>query len=115
MKGKKIVWIIISCIVIILSILIGILEYKKSYFKIPENYISKDEAHYSYIDGSDIDYYVYKDKIIVDEMSYFPADKYSYTSERTVTIYKNLNENEIKNYKNTIKNRKGKIIFHSRK
>lgn len=114
MKKKKIVVFSIISIIIILGISIVIKDYEKKNFKIPDGYIEYYESNKSYLDGPDIKFYIYTDKIIVDVMSYFPSDLYSYTKERTVTLYKDLNESEIKNYKNTIENKKGKIILNIR-
>lgn len=111
---KKLILLIAISIIIICSILVGVKYYLKINFTIPDDYIRKDEDYNSYMDGSDADYYIYDNKVIVDTVSYFPDGLYSYTKERTVTLYNNLNENEIKNYKNTIYNKKGKVLFHSR-
>lgn len=111
---KKLILIIPISIIIICGILVGIKYYLKINFKIPDDYIRKDEDYNSYMDGSDSDYYIYDNKIIVDTVSYFPAGIYSYTKERTVILYNHLNEKEIKNYKNTIENKNGKVLFHSR-
>ena len=110
---KKLILLIAISIIIICSILVGVKYYLKINFKIPDDYIRKDESYDSYRDGSDIDYYIYDNKVIVDTVSYFPDGLYPYTKERTVTLYNHLNENEIKNYKNTIYNKKGKVLFHS--
>ncbi len=111
---KKLILLIAISIISICSILLGVKYYLKINFTIPDDYIRKDEDYNSYMDGSDADYYIYDNKVIVDTVSYFPDGLYSYTKERTVTLYNNLNENEIKNYKNTIYNKKGKVLFHSR-
>ena len=111
---KKLILLIAISIISICSILLGVKYYLKINFTIPDNYIRKDEDYNSYMDGSDSDYYIYDNKVIVDTVSYFPDGLYSYTKERTVTLYNHLNENEIKNYKNTIYNKKGKVLFHSR-
>ncbi len=111
---KKLILLIAISIISICSILLGVKYYLKINFTIPDDYIRKDESYDSYRDGSDTDYYIYDNKVIVDTVSYFPDGLYSYTKERTVTLYNNLNENEIKNYKNTIYNKKGKVLFHSR-
>ena len=111
---KKLILLIAISIISICSILLGVKYYLKINFTIPDNYIRKDEDYNSYMDGSDSDYYIYDNKVIVDTVSYFPDGLYSYTKERTVTLYNHLNENEIENYKNTIYNKKGKVLFHSR-
>ena len=111
---KKLILLIAISIISICSILLGVKYYLKINFTIPDDYIRKDEDYNSYMDGSDADYYIYDNKVIVDTVSYFPDGLYSYTKERTVTLYNNLNENEIKNYKNTIYTKKGKVLFHSR-
>ena len=111
---KKLILLIAISIISICSILLGVKYYLKINFTIPDDYIRKDEDYNSYMDGSDSDYYIYDNKVIVDTVSYFPDGLYSYTKERTVTLYNNLNENEIKNYKNTIYTKQGKVLFHSR-
>ena len=111
---KKLILLIAISIISICSILLGVKYYLKINFTIPDDYIRKDESYDSYRDGSDTDYYIYDNKVIVDTVSYFPDGLYSYTKERTVTLYNHLNENEIENYKNTIYNKKGKVLFHSR-
>ena len=49
--------------------------------------------------------YVYNDKIIVEENSYFPIGQYSYTHCKIITIYKGINDPE------KIKEEKGKIVL----
>ena len=89
----------------------------KSY-EIPNDYIKKFDKNTSYVDGPDITYYIYKDKIITDKNSYYPVGSPSgSTHERTITLYDNLNINENGSddyYLNLIENNNGKIVFHSK-
>lgn len=114
MKHKKTL-VIIGIIVLILFAVVSLLtvSYHNAHFTIPDNYLQKFENHMSYVDGPDVDYYIYKDKIIVDEQSYYPLG-HSITHERTITLYDNLeiNETNLKNYLTIIKDRKGKVVLH---
>ena len=101
MKKKS----IIIMIVILLVIFIGLIIYKNRKYVIPDDYVRKIENHMSYLDGSNEDIYVYNDKIIVVENSYYPDGQYSYNFCRTITIYKGINDPE------KIKEKKGKIVF----
>lgn len=102
MRKKSIIIMII--ILLIIGVLI-ILTHKNSKYIIPDNYIKKIEKHMSYLDGTDEDIYVYNDKIIVEENSYYPYGQHLYTHCRTITIYKGINDPE------KIKEKNGKIVF----
>lgn len=95
----------IIMIVIFLIIFIGVLIYKNRKYVIPDDYVRKIENHMSYLEGSDEDIYVYNDKIIVEENSYYPYGQHLYTHCRTITIYKGINDPE------KIKEKNGKIVF----
>lgn len=125
MKNKKVL-IIVGVIILVISILIYIFiitstndkndqnNVVKSNFTIPSDYLKKIENHMSYVDGPDIDYYIYNDKIIIDRNSFYPLGQYSYNHEHTITVYENLeiNENNINNYKELIQDKKGKVVLH---
>ena len=96
---------IIIMIVIFLIIFIGFLIYKNRKYVIPDDYVRKIENYMSYLDGSDEDIYVYNDKIIVEENSYYPYGQHLYTHCRTITSYKGINDPE------KIKEKNGKIVF----
>ncbi len=75
MKNKKVL-IIVGVIILVISILIYIFiststndknDVVKSNFTIPSDYLKKFENHMSHVDGPDIDYYIYNDKIIIDK------------------------------------------------
>ena len=109
---KKYFFIIL--IVVVLCIVIGIfvINNKKS-FSIPDNYIDKIEDHKSYIDGADIDYYIYSDKIIKVINNSYPVGQYSYTHERKILVYENLKQEDIQNYRTYTQENKGKIVLHT--
>ena len=124
MKNKKVL-IIVGIIILIISILIYIFiststkndqnDVVKSNFTIPGDYLKKIENHMSHVDGPDIDYYIYNDKIIIDKNNYYPLGQYSYNHEHTITVYENLeinNENNINNYKELIQDKEGKVVLH---
>ena len=68
----------------------------------------------SYLDGTDEDIYVYNDKIIVEENSYFPIGQYSYTHCKIITIYKGINDPEKIKEEKKSKRRKTKTIENSK-
>jgi len=89
----------------------------ESNFTIPGNYLHKYESHMQYVDGADVDYYIYSDKIIVDTRNSYPLGQYSYTYEHTIKLYDNLTIDEINSndYHKLIQNKKGKIVLHEYK
>ena len=110
---KKIYFFItIIVLVICIAIWLFIINNKKS-FSIPDNYIDKIEDHKSYIDGADIDYYIYSDKIVKVINNYYPVGQYSYTHEREILVYENLKQEDIHNYKSYTQENKGKIVLHT--
>ena len=109
---KKIYFIMIVVLVVCIAIGIFIINNKKS-FSIPDNYIDKIEDHKSYIDGPDIDYYIYSDKIIEVINSYYPLGQFSYTHECKILVYENLKQEDIQNYKSYTQENEGKIVLHT--
>lgn len=105
---------ITSIIIFILSLLTYIIYNSNNNFTIPNNYLQKFELHMSHLDGADIDYYVYNDKIIVDSRNYYPVG-HSYTYEQTIELYSNLtiDETNLNDYLKLIQNKKGKIVSHT--
>ena len=78
-------------VLLIIVMIIWFLQTKN--YQIPSDYIKKFENHMSYIDAGDVDYYIYKDKIIVDTQNYYPVGApHSYSRE--VVEYNDLNNLE---------------------
>ena len=110
MKKKNIMILIILIIIVLCFIL-----YKTFVpFKIPENYNLKFENNKSYIDGPDKTFYIYNNKIIVEEKSYFPDGYTKGTKNRNITVYKNIDTKNIKvidDVYNLIKNKEGIKVY----
>lgn len=83
-------------------------------FTIPENYIMKFEDNMAIVDGPDINFYLYQDKIIVESKSIYPVGT-PHNSDYTVTIYENLgdisNITNLTEVRNLIQNKNGKVVI----
>lgn len=94
-KNHKITAIIIGivtiAVVIICAIILTNLGHRYGNYKIPDGYISTYRNDMQYIDGPNMIYYIYSDKIILEETSVFPSGS-PHGSTRTIKLYRNITD-----------------------
>jgi len=110
--------IIILAVIVIIGIC-GFAIYKITAvknFTIPENYKLKLQDNKSYVDGPNITYYIYDNKIITENISYFPLGHPKGTKCHTIIVYNNVITNNIKEINDIyklIENKKGYQVYKS--
>ena len=103
-------------IIIVLIIGVAVLVFLKTSnsFEISQDYIRKIESHYSYVDGPDIDYYIYDNKIVKETNSYYPVgSKYNHTRE--IVVYEGIENAKdigtLSQVQNVLNGKSGKIVL----
>lgn len=114
---KKLIILLIILLIAIIGVLIWKITTSKN-FSIPEDYNLKLQENNSNIDGEDIIYYVYNNKIIIEKISYYPLGHPKGTMHRVVTIYEDVITSDIKeinDIRSLINNKKGKEVYNAYK
>lgn len=117
MKNKKFFIVIVGVIAVIL---VGVLGFfilnRNSSFTIPDGYLHKFTSHLSHLDGPDTDYYVYADKVIVEENASYPSG-HSTTHERKITLYDELTTKatSLEEVLTALKGKEGRVVLHVKK
>ena len=118
MKSKKLPIIVISIIAVVLVVIAGVFFLNRnSDYTIPDGYLHKFTSYLSNVDGPDTDYYVYSDKIIVEENLYYPSGHPSNTTHtRKITLYENLTPevNSLEDVLTAIKDQQGKVVLDTK-
>ena len=114
--NKKILIIIIVVLLVIIGgiIIIQNNNYNaifNSSYTIPNDYKLKLENNLSDIDGPDTTYYIYNDKVITEEDSYFPLGQFPYTNKKTIILYSNIDTTNINTLNDIPKLENGVILY----
>ena len=118
MKSKKIL-IIILAIILVIAVVIG-LVYMNSINKeyvIPEGYTKTLQFNMSHVDGPDITYYVYEDKVIAESILVVPVGA-PYPGNHIITEYNNIstkNVTTVEDVRELIKDVEGKEVYREDK